>query len=176
MTLARPGGDGPPPAPPAVCTAVVTDTPLVLHFLPLVPASTPCQRGIICRLGSILRRQHKNFAEATQDQPMPAHPGTNSPGQTLRQLRGDPTACSHRHFLRSATQGTEHQTVASAIACGLPLLIPGRLRPPALLVTLKVARYACRGDCQLNGSVPLSVVTACQVMPQFVSCGMVGRV
>jgi hypothetical protein len=135
---------------PATCSARCLYSsshryPLVLHFFPLVPASTPCQRGIICRLGSILRRQHKNFAEATQDQPKPAHPGTNSPGQTLRQLRGDPTACSHRHFLRSATQGTEHQTVASAIACGLPLLIPGRLRPPALLVTLKVARYACRG-------------------------------
>ena len=64
--------------------------PLVLHFLPLVPASTPCQRGIICRLGRILRKQHKNFAEATQDQPKPADAGTNSPGQTLRQLRGDP--------------------------------------------------------------------------------------
>jgi len=35
--------------------------------------------------------------------------------------------------------------VANAIACGLPLLIPGRLRPPASLVTLKVARYAWRG-------------------------------
>jgi hypothetical protein len=64
---------------PATCSARCLYSsshryPLVLHFLPLVPASTPCQRGIICRLGSILRRQHKNFAEATPDQPKPAHP------------------------------------------------------------------------------------------------------
>ena len=31
-------------------------------------------------------------------------------------------------------------------------------------------------DCNFNGSVALSVVTACQVMPRFVSCDRVGLV
>ena len=32
------------------------------------------------------------------------------------------------------------------------------------------------GDCNFNGSVAFSVVTACQAMPWFVSSGMVGGV